>query len=235
MMMLDDFVRVGDKPGGSVPGGLYVHRETRDAWIVKFPGSDRARNEVLAGRLYRLCGVRVPDLELVRLTTVDERGEPNVAVASRVVPNLRRPGRVDGRLAGLLDAFGVDCWLANWDVVGLEYDNVLVDGDGNAVRIDLGGSILFRAQGKPKGDAFGDVAVEIVSMRQPEINPQAASVFRDFGDHHAEASARMLRAADDETIAQAVAEVGLPSWVAARLIARRDSLIKHWEPCFPLH
>jgi hypothetical protein len=42
------------------------------------------------------------------------------------------------------DAFAVDAWLANWDVAGLNYDNtVLVQG--RAVRIDVGGSLRYRA------------------------------------------------------------------------------------------
>lgn len=226
MMKLSDLTWIGEKRG-TVPGGVY--RDDDGAmWIVKFPGDKQARNEVLAARLYRMAGVRVPRLELVEL------GKGSlVGVASRV-ETLTRPERLDGRLVGLLDFFLVDCWLANWDVIGLEYDNVMADGD-QAVRVDLGGAILFRAQGKPKGDAFAGEVGEIVTMRMADVNRQAANVFGEVGWPNLEAGARALAVMDDVAIRLEVASVGLPTSVADTLVARRHAIVDEYEFRFTTH
>ena len=46
--------------------------------------------------------------------------------------------------------FLADAWLANWDVVGLAADNIVTGPGKKAYRIDVGGSLIFRAQGKGK-------------------------------------------------------------------------------------
>ena len=73
----------------------------------------------------------------------------------------------------------MDAWLGDWDVVGLNYDNLLQKG-GRAVRIDVGGSLRFRAQGGVKGQAFGKTVDEFDTLRNSKINPQAAKIFKSI-------------------------------------------------------
>jgi hypothetical protein len=54
-----------------------------------------------------------------------------------------------------------DALLANWDVVGLNQDNVLWH-DGEPIRVDQGGTLEYRAQGQTKD--FGPVPSEVWSM-----------------------------------------------------------------------
>jgi predicted Ser/Thr protein kinase len=49
----------------------------------------------------------------------------------------------------LRDVFIVDAWLGNWDVIGANYDNIIVK-DGKAYRVDNGSAGFFRAQGSTK-------------------------------------------------------------------------------------
>jgi len=61
--------------------------------------------------------------------------------------------------------FVADAFLANWDVLGRVYDNVLVK-DGVPYRIDNGGALFFRAKGGMKPvSQFSNVVVELDTMR----------------------------------------------------------------------
>ena len=165
----DDWHKVG-KQAGSNPGGVF-HDDAGVAWYVKLPKSSNiARNEVLAAKLYEAAGVAVPELKHV---TVGGK----LGIASRMVPGLEKlPAGAGADVAGVMDGFAVDAWLANWDVVGLEHDNLLVGPDGQAVRVDVGGSLVYRAQGEPKGAAFGSTVGELETLTNGK-NPQSSEVF----------------------------------------------------------
>jgi len=218
-----DFERVGPQ-GGSNPGGLFRHQVTGEQWYIKTPASeDIARNEVLAGALYRAVGVEVPEL---RLLEVD--GKPGVA--SRIVEGLGQDAAAlrAARVAGVHEGFAVDAWLANWDVVGLEFDNLLVKG-GRALRVDTGGALRYRAQGGLKGARWGPVVEELDTLRNPQTNPQAASVFGSITREQLEASVARVLAVDDDEIRRLVEGLG-PRDAAARrelvetLLARQQDL-----------
>ena len=152
-------------------------------WYVKKPRTtDMARNEVLAAKLYALAGVKVPDTELGQI-------DGSACVASRVieggekipyeVTNPAQSARNVAALSGVHAGFVADCWLANWDNTGMTFDNILaVDGEG--YRIDFGGALQYRALGQSKGDAFGDRVDEINTLRDKNINPASADVFKNI-------------------------------------------------------
>jgi hypothetical protein len=79
-------------------------------------------------------------------------------------------------LAKLLTAgVFVDVFLANWDIGNTA--NVIVSPDHeDAVRIDPGGALTFRAQGSRKGDKFNTKAGELRSMFDPSTG--AGRIFR---------------------------------------------------------
>lgn len=214
-MQFKDLKKVGEKPGGTVPGGLFEDQQGT-VWLVKFPAhAIQAQNEVLAAKLYQAAGVRVPHLELVY-------HEDSRYVASKMESLTQR--RLDRRLQGLMEGFVIDAWLANWDVVGLEYDNVLADGDF-AVRVDLGGALLFRAQGQPKGKAFGPVVFEAMSLLDPRVNRQSASVFQQLTEEDFFAGTVMLKAVSDALIKQLTEECGIPEIISDVLIQRKEFLL----------
>ena len=76
--------------------------------------------------------------------------------------------------------FAIHAWLGNWDAVGLVYDNLLTDSDGDVIHVDPGGALLFRAQGEPKGNAWNKDASEWNTLRDKAMNPQSGSVFADM-------------------------------------------------------
>lgn len=194
-------VVIGRKTKGGTSGALYQDTATGQKWLVKFNGSvDAVRNEVLAGRLYNLAGVEAPDLHAI---TID--GKP--ALASRIIDGITE---VDAKtLAGtqsVLDGFAVDAWLANWDVAGLNFDNVVLVA-GRAVRIDVGGALRYRAIGGLKGAAFGRAVGEIDSLRDG-TNAQAQAVFGKITKDEIERGVEKVLAISDTDIRALVAKFG---------------------------
>jgi hypothetical protein len=76
----------------------------------------------------------------------------------------------------LRGGFVKDSLLGNWDVVGMEYDNVLIGHDQKVYRIDNGGSLRYRAQGglKKGWDQYPD---EVFTLRDAGKNSQTHHVF----------------------------------------------------------
>lgn len=218
----DKLVQVGPQRGSN-PGGLYRDTDTGETWYIKTPPSaEHARNEVLAAKLYQLAGADVPEL---RLTTLG--GQP--AVASRIVDDLvKTDGKTLAKTAGATDHFATDAWLANWDVAGATFDNLLVKA-GKAMRVDTGGALRFRAQGGLKGQAFGNVVKELDSLRSSATNAQTAAVFGKMTQAELNASAQRLLAIDRAELDRLVDEFG-PADLAERtalkatLRARLDNI-----------
>lgn len=211
---VDNWVQTGPQ-GGSNPGGRFKDPDGVE-WYVKFPGDeDVAKSEVLAAKLYEALGIAGQDAKLIT-----KGGK--LGIASRWV-DVKKAGspaalsKVDGVKSG----FAADAWLANWDVVGMGYDNLQVGADGKAVRVDAGGSLQYRAQGGKK--VFGDNVIEIDSLRDPKLNPQAAAVFGSMTDADITASVAKVVALSDQTIKSLVATYGPGDAANRKLIA--DTLI----------
>lgn len=184
-----------------------------------------ARSEVVATKLYEAAGVETAALRLVdvgdgRLGTASEIIEGEMDLDARMLePEYQRK---------LWAGFAADAWLANWDVTGTAYDNVLTNESGDPVRVDPGGALLFRARGEAKGEAFGDRVEELKTMRDPSLNPQAARVFGGITDEALAESAARVVAITDAQIDEAVDAARMPEPHATRLKDRlkdrRDDL-----------
>ena len=55
--------------------------------------------------------------------------------------------------------------IANWDMLGLDNDNILRRPNGRLTYVDVGGSGPFRAEGKPKGERFTSTVGELDTLR----------------------------------------------------------------------
>lgn len=210
---------------GSNPGGLFEDAAGKK-WYVKFPESeDIAKNEVLAGKLYSLLGIEVPKVKLVK------KGD-KVGIASQFIEGLTsKKGEELAKTPGALEGFGADAWLANWDVVGLGFDNLLTTKDGKALRVDVGGALVYRAQGGKKGDAFGSTVPEVDSLRNPATNANTASVFGGMDKRALNQSIAKVLEMPDDVITQAVEKFGPGTAaekkaLAEKLIQRKSYLSK---------
>jgi len=187
---MDSWDQTGGQ-GGSNPGGKFKD-ESGQEWYCKFPSdSDVAKSEILAAKLYAAAGIAGQDAKLI---TKD--GKIGIAgkwnTVSKASP--AQLAKADGVAAG----FAVDAWLGNWDAVGMEYDNLQLDENGKAVRIDAAGSLTYRAQGGKK--AFGQHVTEIDTLRDKTINPQSAAVFGKLSKADITASVKKVLAVPDQTI-----------------------------------
>jgi len=76
--------------------------------------------------------------------------------------------------------------IANWDMLGMGRDNVIRRPDGTLSYVDVGGAGAYRAQGAPKGGAFGPSVGELDTLR--DKNPELGGISEaDLGrsyDHY---------------------------------------------------
>ena len=180
MMQLTNMLQVGSKPGGSSAGAVFQDGNGQK-WLVKSYSSElMARNEVAAAKVYGMLGVETPEMHLINIGGAFNGAQTNgIAVASKFMDTLQpfNPNSPT-HLKAAQEDFGAHVLMANWDAVGLGFDNLMINpATGKAVMIDPGGSLRMRAMGAPKGEAFGKVATEYDTLRDPKMNPTSAKVF----------------------------------------------------------
>lgn len=80
--------------------------------------------------------------------------------------------------------FVADCLMANWDVAGLNFDNIKYDQEAKKVwRIDNGSGLDYRAQGELKNPKFFTPEIqEFNTLRNPAINPNTAFLYESLTD-----------------------------------------------------
>jgi hypothetical protein len=227
---IEAFEKVGPQRGSN-PGGTYRHIDTGELWYIKQMDDARARNEILAGKLYKALGVEVPDLEVVLFP------DNQIGVASKIIEGLKANSTAlkSKKIAGVAEGFGADVWLANWDVVGLEYDNLLTVGSGKklrAIRVDTGGALSFRAQGSHKGSAFNASVTELETMLDANINSQSAAVFGNYSSEDLQKSLRKVARMPNKDIIRIVDEFGFgdaaeKKSLADLLIQRKTTIRNH--------
>ena len=205
---------------------------TGTRYYVKWPGEERARAERLANELYWLAGTSVASTHLIDYTDPSGQGGSGVAIASTWLDG-SAPMTASAMRAhpGVRAGFLADAWLANWDVVGLDADNIVSTPEGHAVRIDAGGAMMYRgprsAQAVPQRQRG-----EFNTLRDRNISPQGAPVFEDMKPEELARSAAMLASVTDDDIDGAVvkaygnaASEYYPPQIVARLRQRRDVVI----------
>lgn len=221
--VIDNWEKVGDQKGSN-PGGAFKDMSGVQ-WYCKFPSNpDTVRNELLAAKFYQMMGIAVPNLKLVEK-------DGKLGIASKWVDGLKSVSSSElAKSDGAHEAFAIDAWLANWDVVGLSNDNLLLDKSGKAVRVDVGGSLLYRAQGGEKGADFGNEVTELKTLIDHGKNSKSAAVFGGITKQDIEASAMKVAKIKPDQIRKMVNLFGpgddaQKTDLANKLIARRQSII----------
>jgi hypothetical protein len=216
---------------GSNPGGEFTSPTGVDYYVKAPKTDDHVRNEVLANDLYRVAGVGVPDVDMVHLNGEID-GKHGLGVRSKVVESTSLQNNVNDpkHMSAARRDLAVHAWLGNWDAVGPDNTNLRFDNDGKPTVIDSGGSLLYRAQGEEKGQAFGDKVTELDTLRDPAKNPTAAAVFGATTDDELRNGAERVQAITPEQIDQMVSNAGFSGTKAKKLSdtlkARREDVIK---------
>ncbi|MBK1613869.1 hypothetical protein CKO44_10350 [Rubrivivax gelatinosus] len=213
----DTLQRIGGRLGSN-PAGVYRDAAGRCYYVKELESPAHARNEWLAAQLYRLAGA--PTLRYRRTRAPDRIATEMVALDKKHLSQLDEAERRQAQ-----QWLGVHAWTANWDAAGFGGDNQGVLG-GTVLTLDVGGALEFRAQGCPKGRAFGSSVGEIERLRCDPDNPYACRLFGDMDDAAVRAAAGHVTRIADEHIRATVHTHGGSVALADKLVARKADLAR---------
>jgi hypothetical protein len=205
----------------TAPDGTQYYAKLPKSGETVQQAKERMETEVLASELYKLAGVPSADLSMG-----DDNGSPQML--SRMIQARMPNSSADNDAAR--DGFVVDAWLANWDAP--LNDNIKIDSNGNPVRLDVGGSLDFRAQGARKGAGgrgtpFGDTVGEITSLQK-----SGNIDFTNMDPKEIKRQAQQLSAVTDKDIRALVSKIVSDPQRAAKLaqtlINRRNYIVTNY-------
>lgn len=193
--------------GGST-GAKLISDSAGNKFVKKRGASpEHIANEILADSVYRAAGFDVPN---------QLKSDGTVKVAEYLA-NAKPLGELNGdelEAASSIaaKAFAMDALLANWDVLGADGDNMLYDAEqGKVYRIDNGGALSFRAQGKlKKPEDFlksGEKVGELESLR-------GLPIYKNLTD---EDIAKQIRAINVPSLLSKIDDAGIKSAIVSRL------------------
>ena len=151
---------------GSNPGGTYMSPEGIPHYVKFYKDDAQARGEHLAGKVLDALGIK-------HLRPEPKAVEGKLGVATKWNPNLVPMNKkafenlTPSQQQQLADMYVGAALTKNWDVVGLDFDNIMKDkATGDLVQVDLGGSFKHRAQGGAK--PYGSDTAELTSLLDPQ-------------------------------------------------------------------
>jgi hypothetical protein len=203
---------------GSNPAGVYCDGSGRRFYVKFLETAAHARNEIIAAKLYRLAGA--PTLTYVRARWPDQVATEFVALDRKHISQLSEGERRQAQLW-----FGVHAWTANWDAAGFHGDNQGIV-DGVVTTLDVGGALEFRAQGDPKGKAFGICVGELVTLRSDPDNPHALRLFGDMSAAQLDEAVALVTRIPDAAIRKTIQEAGGGHALVEKMIARKADMAK---------
>ena len=207
--------RVGGQLGTN-PAGIYQDACGRRYYVKTLESAAHARNERVAASLYQLAGA--PTLIYVRTAAPEQIATAWAQLDKRCIAHFSAAERREAQRW-----LGVHAWTANWDAAGFDGDNQGVV-DGRVLTLDVGGALAFRAQGDPKGEAFGTRVDEIEVLRTDASNPHAVKLFGDMRPADIAAAIRVVTRIPDEHIRQVILDSGGSPKLAEKMIARQADL-----------
>ena len=173
---INNFDKTHTKPGGSVLGAIYTRKSDNKKFVVKYTNKEVSVNEYLSFLLYKESGLNIANYILIDAgdnldkynipkDKIDNFKKPYIFIASEFIDDLVHINNDEqGKIKEILDGFIIDAWLGNYDVIGMASDNIMKNKDYKAIRIDIGASLEYRAQGTAKEDGFNKNANEILFL-----------------------------------------------------------------------
>ena len=217
-----DVKRVSEKLGSNEGG--WFEKQNGEKYYVKFyENPNQGRAEFIANAIYEKAGIKAAHTERVLIGGRE-------AIASAAVENARSAAAVDQAASfDVQNGFVADAFLANWDVVGATYDNIVQNKDG-LYRIDNGGSLIFRAQGGDKEFSAKEIP-EIDSMRIR--GRQTGEVFSGITEEEIQRQAQeFVQKVQPEDILSIVNQSGISGKARERvlqgLLGRREYLVNKY-------
>lgn len=229
MLHFRDFLNEELKPisgtqKGSNPGGLHVDQHGQKYYVKHYKNPEQAKVEALTGKIYHHMGIHTVKPEMHGESGIKTKWNEHLENHS-----LHDVSKKHAHQLGKM--YHAAILTKNWDIVGLERDNVVHNKKtGNLHAIDHGGAMHFRAQGGHK-DYDHDIS-EKHSLRDNQ-HP-AGQVFNHAFNKHPEAEHHGLEAVkniDDDHIHHLFKKSGLKNWEEhhKNFKARKDALLKSYE------
>ena len=203
---------------GSNPAGIFQDDNGRRYYVKTLESPAHARNERIAAKLYQLAGA--PTLTYVNTNAPDQIATEWVELDKKCIAHLSQSERKQAQRW-----FGVHAWTANWDAAGFNGDNQGVI-NGKVLTLDVGGALAFRAQGDPKGKAFGIRVDELDALRSDDGNPHAVKLFADMSADDTRQAIRVVVRIPDEKIRQVIIDSGGDHAMAEKMIARKADMAR---------
>ncbi|MGN0032002.1 MAG: hypothetical protein ACI37Q_08615 [Candidatus Gastranaerophilaceae bacterium] len=198
---------------------------TDELYYIKYGNEAQIRSEQLAGDLYELGGVPSTKKSIVSYKE-PAAFKSKVGVASKYMPINCLPEKEEAVI--VREGFGLDCWLANWDA--LKNGNVVMSA-GDAARLDVGGSLCYRARGGRKGAVFGENVNELTSFF--ESFSHSKPYIKDMTRDELIASLDRVSSIPDSKIIETIdkTRVKNQTYLKETLIARKDYITRFREQC----
>jgi len=210
-LLIESYVPEKGTQLGSNEGGIHTNTATGKKHYIKYyKNGDQAKVEALTGQLYNHMGIHT-------LNPKHEVINGKHAVVTDWNPHLHpmRPKQFENTTAHQAHQIGRMYHAAvltkNWDIVGLEHDNIMKHDSGNLHAIDHGGSFHFRARGGPK--EYGPDINEHSTLKNN--NEASGHVFKSVFKDHPEAEKKGLdkvRSMDDNHVHGLFKTSGLSNW-----------------------
>jgi hypothetical protein len=209
--------RVGGQLGSN-PAGVYQDSDGKRYYVKTLESPAHARNEFIAARLYQLAGA--PTLSYRCTKAPDQIATEWVELERKCVAHLSAAERKQAQRW-----FGVHAWTANWDAAGFNGDNQGV-ADGTVLTLDVGGALMYRAHGDPKGSAFGTHVHELQVMRSDSDNPHAVGLFGDMTQEQVNQAIMVVTQIPDQQICQVILKHGGQQKLVDKMIARKANMLE---------
>lgn len=209
--------RVGHQIGSN-PAGVFADQNGQRYYVKTLESTAHARNEWIAAQLYQVAGA--PTLQYIKTCAPDQIATRWIDLDKRFVSHLSTAERQQAQ-----QWLGVHAWTANWDAAGFDGDNQGVK-DGVVITLDVGGALLFRAHGDPKGKAFGTRVNELDTLRNDANNPHAQALFGNMAEDAIAEAINRVTLIPDTQVRQVILDNGGSESLAAKMIARKADMVE---------
>lgn len=204
-------------PLGSQGGGWYKDAAGQRYLVKPAQSRTHAMNELAAHLLYKYAGVPTDETGLF-----ERDGKWYVAkqaiqgVDGKLGKQVGEGGMTADMQRAARDGFGIDTLASSWDAFGLVGDNVIMSG-GTLHRIDVGGSMMYRAMGGDKASFNpGHDWIEPSTLR---TSNQGKQLYGKMTDTEAAHQLAKLRTLDVGGYDKLLASTGVDDKVRNRVVA----------------
>ena len=213
---------------GSNPGGIHVDTETNEKhYIKKYKNPEQAKVESLTGKIYKHMGIHTLDPELHDTSSIKTKWNEHVKTKDPSFYN--KPSAKHAAQIGKM--YHAAVLTKNWDIVGLDHDNVVHNSKtDNLHAIDHGGAFHFRAQGGHK-----DYSPDNAEKNSLRHNDQASGhVFSSTFKHHPDVEHKSLDSVKNMDMGHVhglFKDSGLKDWkhLHDTFVKRRNIHLKSYE------